>query len=90
MEKFEVCHAVGYLQWVLNMSIYEINRVIAIDLIVAFFPLQVTKASFTDDGFFKTGDAVTVDEDGYYIILGSKNLSCGPFFFKYTCLFIPM
>ncbi|XP_057248040.1 probable CoA ligase CCL8 isoform X2 [Beta vulgaris subsp. vulgaris] len=31
---------------------------------------EVTKQSFTDDGFFKTGDAVTVDEDGYYIILG--------------------
>ena len=33
----------------------------------------MTKQSFTDDGFFKTGDAVTVDEDGYYIILGSKS-----------------
>uniref|UniRef100_A0A5B6ZW29 4-coumarate--CoA ligase n=2 Tax=Davidia involucrata TaxID=16924 RepID=A0A5B6ZW29_DAVIN len=31
---------------------------------------EVTKESFTDDGFFKTGDAVKVDEDGYYIILG--------------------
>ncbi|KAK9690227.1 hypothetical protein RND81_09G113800 [Saponaria officinalis] len=31
---------------------------------------EVTKASFTDDGFFKTGDAVTTDEDGYFIILG--------------------
>ncbi|EXB74527.1 Malonate--CoA ligase [Morus notabilis] len=31
---------------------------------------EVTKESFTDDGFFKTGDAVGVDEDGYYIILG--------------------
>ncbi|OMO66675.1 AMP-dependent synthetase/ligase [Corchorus olitorius] len=31
---------------------------------------QVTKDSFTDDGFFKTGDAGRVDEDGYYIILG--------------------
>lgn len=31
---------------------------------------EVTKQSFTDDGFFKTGDAVTVDDDGYYIILG--------------------
>ncbi|TYJ14023.1 hypothetical protein E1A91_A10G090400v1 [Gossypium mustelinum] len=31
---------------------------------------QVTKESFTDDGFFKTGDACRVDEDGYYIILG--------------------
>ncbi|KAK7294210.1 hypothetical protein RJT34_17097 [Clitoria ternatea] len=31
---------------------------------------EVTKASFTDDGFFKTGDAVTTDKDGYYVILG--------------------
>ncbi|TYI05526.1 hypothetical protein ES332_A10G094400v1 [Gossypium tomentosum] len=31
---------------------------------------QGTKESFTDDGFFKTGDACRVDEDGYYIILG--------------------
>ncbi|KAF4372495.1 hypothetical protein F8388_027168 [Cannabis sativa] len=31
---------------------------------------EVTKASFTDDGFFKTGDAGKVDEDGYYVILG--------------------
>lgn len=65
-----------------------------------FFPLffpdvvivsQVTKESFTDDGFFKTGDAVGVDEDGYYIILGRKKiyififvmlLFMGYFFFK--------
>ncbi|XWS20262.1 hypothetical protein CRYUN_Cryun31cG0085600 [Craigia yunnanensis] len=31
---------------------------------------QVTKESFTDDGFFKTGDAGKLDKDGYYIILG--------------------
>ncbi|CAL5443939.1 unnamed protein product [Camellia sinensis] len=31
---------------------------------------EVTKESFVDGGFFKTGDAVKVDEDGYYIILG--------------------
>ncbi|CAL2245463.1 unnamed protein product [Prunus armeniaca] len=31
---------------------------------------EVTKESFTSDGFFRTGDAGTVDEDGYYIILG--------------------
>ncbi|KAL6996457.1 putative CoA ligase ccl8 [Sarracenia purpurea var. burkii] len=31
---------------------------------------EVTKESFIDDGFFKTGDAVKVDEDGYYVILG--------------------
>ncbi|KAK1289511.1 Malonate--CoA ligase [Acorus calamus] len=31
---------------------------------------EVTKESFIDGGFFKTGDTVKVDEDGYYIILG--------------------
>lgn len=31
---------------------------------------EVTKDSFTDDGFFKTGDTGKQDEDGYYIILG--------------------
>ncbi|CAL5439752.1 unnamed protein product [Camellia sinensis] len=31
---------------------------------------EVTKESFVDGGFFKTGDAVKVDEDGYYVILG--------------------
>ncbi|XP_021736889.1 malonate--CoA ligase-like [Chenopodium quinoa] len=31
---------------------------------------EVTKQSFTADGFFKTGDAVTTDEDGYFKILG--------------------
>ncbi|GAV64455.1 AMP-binding domain-containing protein [Cephalotus follicularis] len=31
---------------------------------------KVTKESFTDDGFFKTGDAGKINEDGYYIILG--------------------
>lgn len=34
---------------------------------------EVTKESFTTDGFFKTGDAVRVDEDGYIIILGRTN-----------------
>lgn len=34
--------------------------------------MQVTKSSFTDDGFFKTGDTGKIDEDGYYIILGRK------------------
>ncbi|OIW11890.1 hypothetical protein TanjilG_25803 [Lupinus angustifolius] len=34
---------------------------------------EVTKESFTDDGFFRTGDAATTDEDGYYIILGRTN-----------------
>lgn len=31
---------------------------------------EVTKESFIDGGFFKTGDAGRVDEDGYYVILG--------------------
>ncbi|KAK2432577.1 AMP-dependent synthetase and ligase family protein [Trifolium repens] len=34
---------------------------------------EVTKESFTEEGFFKTGDAVTTDKDGYYIILGRTN-----------------
>lgn len=36
--------------------------------------MKVTKESFTDDGFFKTGDAVTTDKDGYFIILGRKEI----------------
>ncbi|CAI8601153.1 unnamed protein product [Vicia faba] len=34
---------------------------------------EVTKESFTEEGFYKTGDAVTTDKDGYYIILGRTN-----------------
>ncbi|KAK8943468.1 Malonate--CoA ligase [Platanthera guangdongensis] len=34
---------------------------------------KVTKESFIDDGFFKTGDTVAVDEDGYHVILGRSN-----------------
>ncbi|KAH0449815.1 hypothetical protein IEQ34_020507 [Dendrobium chrysotoxum] len=34
---------------------------------------SVTKESFIDGGFFKTGDTVMVDEDGYYVILGRSN-----------------
>uniref|UniRef100_A0A1S4BXH4 Malonate--CoA ligase-like n=1 Tax=Nicotiana tabacum TaxID=4097 RepID=A0A1S4BXH4_TOBAC len=34
---------------------------------------EVTNQSFTDDGFFRTGDDATVDEDGCYIILGRAN-----------------
>lgn len=34
---------------------------------------QVTKESFTEDGFFKTGDAVRLDGDGYYVIMGRNN-----------------
>jgi len=34
--------------------------------------LQVTAESFIDGGFFRTGDTVTVDEEGYFIILGRK------------------
>lgn len=33
---------------------------------------QITKESFVDDGFFKTGDSVRADEEGYYIILRRK------------------
>ncbi|XP_023000346.1 malonate--CoA ligase [Cucurbita maxima] len=34
---------------------------------------KVTKESFIDGGFFKTGDAARLDEDGYYTILGRMN-----------------
>ncbi|KAJ0986058.1 hypothetical protein J5N97_004414 [Dioscorea zingiberensis] len=34
---------------------------------------KVTEESFIDGGFFKTGDTVTIDEDGYYVILGRTN-----------------
>ncbi|KAG2600896.1 hypothetical protein PVAP13_5KG555500 [Panicum virgatum] len=34
---------------------------------------EVTSESFIDGGFFKTGDTVTVDEEGYFIILGRTN-----------------
>lgn len=34
---------------------------------------EVTKESFINGGFFKTGDAARLDEDGYYIILGRTN-----------------
>ncbi|KAM0888716.1 hypothetical protein ACQ4PT_028190 [Festuca glaucescens] len=34
---------------------------------------EVTEESFIDGGFFKTGDTVTVDEDGYFKILGRTN-----------------
>ncbi|XP_074587556.1 putative CoA ligase CCL8 [Curcuma longa] len=34
---------------------------------------EANKDAFIGDGFFKTGDTVTVDEDGYYIILGRTN-----------------
>lgn len=36
--------------------------------------MEVTKNSFTDDGFFKTGDTGKVDEDGYFVILGRKEI----------------
>jgi len=39
---------------------------------VVNFCLQVTSESFIDGGFFKTGDTVTLDEEGYFIILGRK------------------
>ncbi|GKC77870.1 malonate--CoA ligase [Tanacetum coccineum] len=34
---------------------------------------EVTEDSFTEDGYFKTGDAAKVDEDGNYVILGCTN-----------------
>ncbi|CAH2053566.1 unnamed protein product [Thlaspi arvense] len=34
---------------------------------------EVTKESFTEDGYFKTGDAGRVDEDGYFVILGRNS-----------------
>lgn len=34
---------------------------------------EVTKESFVHGGFFKTGDAARIDEDGYYVILGRTN-----------------
>lgn len=34
---------------------------------------KVTKESFIDGGFFKTGDTVRVDEEGYHVILGRSN-----------------
>ncbi|KAG8379973.1 hypothetical protein BUALT_Bualt07G0145200 [Buddleja alternifolia] len=34
---------------------------------------QVTKESFIDGGYFKTGDAARIDEDGCYVILGRTN-----------------
>lgn len=34
---------------------------------------MVTKESFDDDGWFKTGDVAEVDEDGYYKILGRSS-----------------
>lgn len=52
-----------------------------------FLVYQVTRSSFTDDHFFKTGDAVTVDEDGYFVILGRKyiqNFTCFSYYFSNT------
>lgn len=35
---------------------------------------EVTKESFLDDGYFRTGDSATTDSDGYYIILGRSSV----------------
>lgn len=35
---------------------------------------EVTEDSFGEDGYFKTGDSVTIDKDGYYIILGRSSV----------------
>eukprot|EP00252_Welwitschia_mirabilis_P021551 TRINITY_DN5558_c0_g1_i2.p1 TRINITY_DN5558_c0_g1~~TRINITY_DN5558_c0_g1_i2.p1 ORF type:complete len:510 (+),score=116.96 TRINITY_DN5558_c0_g1_i2:399-1928(+) len=35
---------------------------------------EATKDSFGDDGFFRTGDTVKIDNDGYYSILGRTNV----------------
>jgi len=48
--------------------------------------MQATKESFTDDGFFKTGDAVTTDEDGYFIILGRKEIYISQCMLSYVFL----
>ncbi|XP_078439237.1 AMP-dependent synthetase and ligase family protein isoform X2 [Wolffia australiana] len=34
---------------------------------------EITKESFIGEGFFKTGDTVRIDEDGYYVILGRSS-----------------
>jgi acyl-CoA synthetase (AMP-forming)/AMP-acid ligase II len=49
----------------------EVNTIIFI-IQYGKFLVQVTEESFIDGGFFKTGDTVTIDEDGYFKILGRK------------------
>uniref|UniRef100_A0A0C9RV82 TSA: Wollemia nobilis Ref_Wollemi_Transcript_11291_2136 transcribed RNA sequence n=1 Tax=Wollemia nobilis TaxID=56998 RepID=A0A0C9RV82_9CONI len=35
---------------------------------------QVTKESFEDEGYFKTGDSVKIDEDGCFVIMGRTSV----------------
>ncbi|KAH9314904.1 hypothetical protein KI387_023531, partial [Taxus chinensis] len=34
----------------------------------------VTKESFGDDGYFRTGDSVKIDENGYFVIMGRTSV----------------
>lgn len=34
--------------------------------------IEATKASITEDGWFKTGDILTVDSEGYWAVIDRK------------------